>query len=273
MNTAIHSVALGNDVTLEYAEHGDPKGIPVIFLHGVTDSCRSFDPILPFLPDGVRALAISQRGHGHSSRPLAGYGFADFAGDVHRFMTALHLPSAILVGHSLGGLVAQRFAIDHPSRTLGLVLEATFPTLRGHAGVEAFWNTTIAQLTDPVDEDMIREFQQSTLALPIPPSFFATVVAESMKVPAGVWRAVFQECLATDFSHEVTRIAAPTLLMFGDRDTYCGPSEIDGLRRGFPHAQSIVYPSVGHAVHWEIPERFTRDVVSFVQEHCLHHAV
>lgn len=272
MNTTIHSLAFDNDITLEYAACGDPDGIPVIFLHGVTDSYRSFDPVLPFLPNGVRAFAISQRGHGHSSRPLAGYRFTDFAGDVHRFMTALGLPSAILVGHSLGGLVAQRLAIDHPSCTLGLVLEATFPTLRRHAGVQEFWNTTLAQLTDPVDEEMIREFQQSTLALPIPPSFFATVVAESMKVPAGVWRAVFQECLATDFSDEVARIAAPTLLMFGDRDRYCGPSEVDRLRRGFPHAQTIVYPSVGHAVHWEIPERFTRDVVSFARAHCLHHA-
>ena len=81
MQPTIHSVALGNDVTLEYAERGDPQGVPVIFLHGVTDSYRSFDPVLPYLPDGVRAFAISQRGHGHSSRPLSGYRFDDFAGD------------------------------------------------------------------------------------------------------------------------------------------------------------------------------------------------
>ena len=272
MQPTIHSVALGNDVTLEYAEQGDPQGVPVIFLHGVTDSYRSFDPVLPYLPDGVRVFAISQRGHGHSSRPLSGYRFDDFAADLDRFMTALHLPAAIIVGHSLGGMVAQRFAIDHPSRTLGLVLEATFPTLSGHAGVQEFWDTALAHLTDPVDEALIREFQQSTLALPIAPSFFETVVEESRKVPAGVWRAVFQECLATDFSGELTRIQAPTLLIFGDRDAYCGPSEVDGLKRGFPHARTVVYPSVGHAVHWEIPERFARDVVNFVQAHCLHHA-
>jgi non-heme chloroperoxidase len=267
------SISLGHDVTLEYAEYGDPKGVPVILLHGVTDSYRSFDPIVPYLPGTFCAIAISQRGHGHSSRPLTGYRYADFADDLDRFMTALRLPSAIIVGHSMGGLVAQRFAIDHPSRTLGLVLEATFPTICGHGGVQAFWDTTLAQLTDPVDEELVREFQQSTITLPIAPSFFATVVEESLKVPAHVWRATFREFLATDFSHELTRVQTPTLLLFGDRDLYCGPAEIDGLRRGLPHAQTIVYPSVGHAVHWEIPERFARDLVSFVQEHCLHHAI
>ena len=273
MPATIRSVALGHGVTLEYAEQGDPLGIPVIFLHGVTDSYRSFDPVLPFLPDGIHAFAISHRGHGHSSRPLADYRFTDFADDLYRFMTALGVPSAILVGHSLGGMVAQRFAIDHPSKTLGLVLEATFPTLSGHVGVQEFWNSSLAQLTDPVDEELIREFQQSTLALPIASSFFETVVEESRKVPADVWRAVFQECLTTDFSSEVPRIQAPTLLIFGERDTYCGRSEVDGLKRGFPHAHTIVYPDVGHAVHWEIPERFTRDIVRFVQAHSLHHAI
>lgn len=268
-----NSVSLAHDVTLEYAEYGDPAGVPVILLHGVTDSYRSFDPIVPYLPGGLRAIAISQRGHGHSSRPLTGYRYADFADDLDRFMTALGLPSAIIAGHSMGGLVAQRFAIDHPSRTLGLVLEATFPTICGHAGVQEFWDSTLAHLADPVDEELVRAFQQSTVALPIAPSFFATVVEESLKVPAHVWRATFGEFLATDFSHELTRVHAPTLLLFGERDVYCGPPEVDGLRRGFPRARTIVYPNVGHAVHWEIPERFTRDVVSFVQEQCLHHAI
>jgi non-heme chloroperoxidase len=267
------SVSLGHDVTLEYAEYGDAKGVPVILLHGVTDSYRSFDPIVPYLPGSFRAIAISQRGHGHSSRPLTGYRYADFASDVDRFMTVLDVPSAIIVGHSLGGMVAQRFAIDHPSRTLGLVLEATFPTLCGMTAVQELWDSAIKDLTDPVDEELVRSFQESTIALPIAPSFFATVIDESMKVPASVWRGVFAECLATDFTREIAQIAAPTLLVFGDRDAFCGPREVGVLRRELPHARTIVYPNVGHAVHWEIPERFAGDLVSFVQEHCLHHAL
>jgi non-heme chloroperoxidase len=266
------SVSLGHDVTLEYAEYGDPKGVPVIFLHGVTDSHRSFDPIVPYLPGAFRAFAISQRGHGHSSRPLAGYRYADFAGDLHRFMTELRLPSAIIVGHSMGSVVAQRFAIDHPSRTLGLVLVGAFPTLVGHPDLQQLWATELATLTDPVDDRLIREFQESTIALPIGSAFFETVLEESRKVPAAVWRATFAEFLSTDFSSELSRVQAPALMIWGDRDAFCRTPQIEALGRALPHARAVVYANVGHAVHWEVPERFAGDLVSFVQEHCLHHA-
>ncbi len=195
MVSTIQSVALGNDVTLEYAEQGDPGGIPVVCLHGVTDSYRSFDPVLPLLPKSFRVFAISQRGHGHSSRPLSGYRYADLADDVHRFMTALKLPSAIIVGHSMGSAVAQRFAIDHPSRTLGLVLAGAFLTIRGDATVEEFWTTTLATMTDPIDRRIAEDFQLSTLAMPVSQAFLDMVVGESLKVPAHVWRATFSEFL------------------------------------------------------------------------------
>ena len=272
MVSTIQSVDLGNDVTLEYAEQGDPGGIPVICLHGVTDSYRSFDPVLPFLPKSFHVFAVSQRGHGHSSRPLTAYRYADFADDVHRFMTALKLPSAIIVGHSMGSAVAQRFAIDHPARTLGVVLAGAFLTIRGAESVEEFWATTLATMADPVDRRIAEGFQLSTLAMPVSQAFLEMVVGESLKVPAHVWHATFSEFRATDFSGELGRISAPTLMVWGDQDAYCGQSHRDGLRRAIPHAQVRIYGGHGHALHWETPERFARDVVSFVHQHCLHHA-
>ena len=273
MVSTIQSVALGNDLTLEYAEQGDPGGIPVVCLHGVTDSYRSFDPVLPLLPKSFRVFAISQRGHGHSSRPLSGYRYADLADDVHRFMTALKLPSAIIVGHSMGATVAQRFAIDHPSRTLGLMLAGAFLTIRGNATVEEFWTTTLATMTDPIDRRIAADFQLSTLAMPVSQAFFDMVVGESLKVPAHVWRATFGEFLATDFSNDLTRITAPTLMVWGDQDSYCTQPHWEGLRRAIPHGQGRLYGGHGHALHWEAPDRFARDVVSFVHQHCLHHAL
>jgi alpha-beta hydrolase superfamily lysophospholipase len=56
-------------------------GVPVILLHGITDSWRSFEPVLPHLPASIRAFALSQRGHGDSERPAAGYHPRDFAAD------------------------------------------------------------------------------------------------------------------------------------------------------------------------------------------------
>ena len=114
----IKSVELVNQVRLCYAEQGDSSGVPIVFLHGATDSWRSFERVLPHLPESIRAFAVTQRGHGDSSRPATGYCPRDFAADLAAFMDALNLKTAIVAGHCMGGLVAQRFALDYPSRTL-----------------------------------------------------------------------------------------------------------------------------------------------------------
>lgn len=71
---------------LAYAEQGKPSGVPVLLLHGVTDSWRSFVPMLAHLPRSMHAFALSQRGHGDSDRPTAGYAPHDFAADLAAFV-------------------------------------------------------------------------------------------------------------------------------------------------------------------------------------------
>ena len=85
IQTRVDSIALPTGVTLEYATQGPETGTPVIFLHGVADSWRSFEGVLANLPPDMRVYAISQRGHGNSSRPAAGYLYQDFARDLRSF--------------------------------------------------------------------------------------------------------------------------------------------------------------------------------------------
>jgi pimeloyl-ACP methyl ester carboxylesterase/tetratricopeptide (TPR) repeat protein len=258
------TVALPNGITLEYAERGRASGIPVVFLHGVTDSWRSFEPVMELLPDTFRAISITQRGHGGSSKPDAGYLYRDMAGDLRAFMDALHLPSAIVVGHSMGSLVAQRFAVDEPDRVAGLVLVGAFSTLHANAGIHEYWNSTLKSLKDPIDPEVAKEFQVSTIARPVAPDLLETAVGESLQVPARVWRAAFKGFLETpDFSHELRRVTAPTLLVWGDRDAYADRAAQDALSAAIPRARLVTYRGGGHAVHWEDPAAFTHDLVSF----------
>ena len=262
---AERSVALSTGVTLRYVEHGPTSGVPVILLHGVTDSWRSFEPVLRRLPTTVRAFAITQRGHGDSDRPDSGYRYVDMSDDLGAFMDAMRLPSAVIVGHSMGSMVAQRFAIDHPDRVAGLVLAGAFATLQDHPAITDFVNTTIAGITDPIDRQMVREFQTSTLARAIPPAMLDTAVNESLKVPARVWRQTFRGFLDTpDFSDELGAVSAPTLIVWGDRDSYATRSDQDRLIDALPHARLLTYEGTGHALHWEDPDRFASDLAEFV---------
>jgi len=259
------SITLPNGVMLEYAEQGKPSGLPMVFLHGVTDSWRSFEGVLPYVPASVRAIAVSQRGHGGSSQP-DGYRFADFSTDIAMFLDALDIRAAVIVGHSMGSYVAQRFAVDHPERTLGLVLIGSFAQLRSNPVIGELWDSTIATLSDPVDPQFILEFQQSTLAQPVPPALLGTAVRESQKLPARVWRDTFGHFLEADFSNELARITAPTLVVWGDQDTIFPRSDQDALLEAIPHARLMVYPGAGHAVHWEEPAQFAVDLLTFADE-------
>jgi pimeloyl-ACP methyl ester carboxylesterase len=242
-------IDLATGTTLAYVESGDPRGTPVVLLHGYTDSWRSFERVLPLLPTSLRVFAITQRGHGNSQKPHHGYEPGAFAADVAAFLDAFGLERAVIVGHSMGATVGQRFAIDYPRRIKALVLEGAFLPSPARGEVEKFW---------------AEDFQQSTLARPVPPEFFETVVGESLKVPARVWQAALRPYLTTDFVHELEKILAPTLLVWGDRDAFALRADQEALANAIAGSQLVVYAGAGHSPHWEEPQRFAEQVVSFL---------
>lgn len=260
----VKSVELPNRVKLRYVEQGNPAGVPVLLLHGITDSWRSYERVLPYLPASLHAFALSQRGHGDSDRPATGYHPRDFAADLAAFMDALKLGSAIIVGHSMSSIIAQRFALDYLERVRGLVLVGSFVKLRDNPGVAELWEA-VSKLTDPIDPDFALEFQKSTLARPVPQAYLDAVVQESLKVPARVWKAALAGILETDHSEQLRKIKAPTLIVWGDQDAFCPRRDQDALAAGVAGSRLVVYRGTGHAIHWEEPDRFAADLAAFSQ--------
>jgi non-heme chloroperoxidase len=261
----IRSVALPTGVTLPYVAQGDPAGVPVVLLHGGTDSWRSFQPVLPYLPNSIRAFALTQRGHGDAGRPASGYHPRDFAADVAAFLDSQDLESAVIAGHSMGSTVALRFALDYPQRTRGLVPMGTFVRYQTNPVIVEFVEDVVSGLEDPIDRSVAQEFQESTLAGPISPSFLAAAVAESLKVPARVWRDLFAGLLDDEHMARLDRIAAPTLLIWGDQDAFVPESDQQTLLATITGSRLETYRGTGHAVHWEEPARFAADLTAFVE--------
>ena len=259
------TVMLPSGIALDYIEQGDRSGLPLILLHGYTDSWRSLQPLLAALPAEVRAIAFSQRGHGDSDKPRSRYDTAALAADLADVMHLLGIDAAVIAGHSMGSQVAQRFAIDHPRRTLGLVLLGAFTTLKGNPEVEALWNQAVATLDDPVDPGFVREFQQSTLARPVLPAFFETILAESLKVPAHVWRSALRGQIVEDVGADLAAIAAPTLVLWGDKDGIAGRGQQESIAAGISGARVIAYAGAGHGLHWEEPRRAAAGIAIFLR--------
>jgi pimeloyl-ACP methyl ester carboxylesterase len=260
------SVELPGQVTLPYVEQGDPLGVPLLLLHGFADSWRAFELVLPHLPESIHTFVPTQRGHGDASRPATGYRPRDFAGDLQLFMEALRLDAAFIVGGSSGGFTARRFAIDHPGRTLGLLLAGSPFTLRDKPGVREMWESTFSKLTDPLDPGFVRKFVASTLARPVPEAFFETIVRENLKVPARVWTATMEGLLEDDSSEELHEISAATLIAWGDQDAIIPRSDQEKLAAAIPQSRLVVYPGAGHAFYWEEPRCLASDVVAMIKE-------
>jgi pimeloyl-ACP methyl ester carboxylesterase len=269
MAVILKTIELSTHVSLPYVEQGDHSGEPVILLHGFLDSWRSFARMLPHLPESIHAFSLTQRGHGDASRPTAGYSIVDFADDLGAFMDGLNLATAVIVGHSMGSAVGLRFAIDRPERTAGLVLIGASSNIGSTPAARKFWDSTLSKLTDPVEPALVRQMTEGLLAQRVPQEFLDAAVRESLKVPAFVWREAFESRWRRvgDFSGELSQIKAPTLIVWGDRDSRYPQSEQEALVRAITDARLVVYSGAGHMLHWEEPERFSADLVTFIKNH------
>ncbi|MEX2650550.1 MAG: alpha/beta hydrolase [Alphaproteobacteria bacterium] len=257
------AVELPTGVTVTYVESGDPAGVPVVCLHGYADSLRSFETMARAMPRSLRVIAYSQRGHGDATRPETGYRLADFATDALAFIDAIGLRKAVLVGHSMGSLVAQSLALDAPDRLSGMVLIGSAAAVTGNAPVQDLWQGTVRHLTDPVDPAFVRDFQTGTSATRIDPAFQEVVVAESMKLPARVWRETLGGLLDFDHTDALRRVKTPTLILWGDQDVLFSAADQERLRAALPHAVFTAYQGAGHNTQWEQPERVAKDVTRF----------
>lgn len=275
----VSRVDVADNLTLEYASQGRHGGAAtLLLLHGITDSWRSFEGVMPHLPADWHVIALTQRGHGGSGKPTRAdgdsgeprpaYRTRDFAADAAALVRALHLPPLVVVGHSMGAANAMRFAIDHPMLVRGVVAAGAFASFGDKPELAAFVREQIAPLVDPIPRELAQAFQQDTIARPVAPGLLDglldTAVDESLRVPAHVWREAFEQLLTDDFRAGLSRITMPVLLVQGAADVFVPEADTQRLLRELPHARASVWAGAGHAMHWEEPARFADEIVRFV---------
>jgi non-heme chloroperoxidase len=261
-NPVINSIELSTNVRLEYTEQGNPDGIPVILLHGFSDSWHSFDMIMPYLPASIHVYSITQRGHGNSSKPFQGYQPEDFAKDIADFIQQMGIKNPVLLGHSMGSTVVQCFAGKYPLLTRGIILVGALADYEKPDMIE--FKKTIDQLTDPVDSLFSAEFQKSTIHRPIPPEMLKLFIEESEKLPAHVWKGVAAGWSSSVYTTQLKNYNNPALLIWGDKDSFASKKDQQILQQSLKKSTLKVYEGTGHAVHWEEPNRFAKDVADFV---------
>ena len=259
-------VALVSGVELRYVEFGDPNGEVLIFLHGFTDSWRGWELNLPHLSPAYHTFALSQRGHGDSSKPACCYQVADYVGDLLAFLDARHITRATLIGHSMGSYIAYQLARDQPERVERLVLlgwgplHPTSPAARERV-VTLY--TYVESLEEAMDPAFVRSWITSNTVNPLPEAYLEARVTDSLKVPLVTWQQMLASRLAAAAAPTRDPIQVKTLVLYGDRDVYVREGR-QILAAEIPQARVITYPGTGHALHWDQPQRFIADLQAFL---------
>jgi rifampin ADP-ribosylating transferase len=257
----VREIHVATGVTLRYLEQGDPSGRVILLLHAWGESLGCFDRLIPLLPASARVLALDQRGHGGAEKPAGGYELSAFAADVEAFLDAVGVTAAVLVGSSSGGYVAQRAALDHPTRVSGLVLVGTPRSLQARPA----FADEVERLTDPVDPSWVRG---SLTWFPrfhdVPDRYVDGRVRDGLRLPARVWRDTLTGLVTATAPTDTGTITAPCLIIWGERDELLPAEDQLRLAAAIPGSRLVTYPDTGHLVLWEQPDRLAADLIAFV---------
>lgn len=266
MSTLInsHQATLSNGQRLHYVDNGAASPT-IVFLHGYTDSWRSFELLFPLLTPSFRLIALDQRGHGETPRAES-YRIADFAADAIGFLEQLAAGPVHLVGHSLGTIVAQRVAEQRPDLLQSLILIGPARTARAHPGLLEF-REELKQLGDRVPIDFIEQFQAGTTKVPLSNTQLSVFVAESAKLDLKTWTGALDGLIDEPAGFPDLPPELAVLTLWGEEDTIFDRDAQLALSHAATRHTAINYPDVGHAPHWEIPSRVAHDIRGFVSSH------
>jgi 3-oxoadipate enol-lactonase len=260
MATFVH-----DGLTLWYEESGN--GAPVIFLAGTMGDHTQWDVVVPQLKS-LRAITPDNRDIGNSSLDRRDYTVRDMAGDVLALMGHLELERASIVGHSLGGKIAQEVALLAPARVDKLVLVSS------SAKHDVYSRSLLEHwisLREEIADDLV--FVEAICLCTMGPEALARVplsdAAEMWLMKTELQRGSsfirnVEASLASDTLARLGEIQAPTLVVYGDCDRIFTTKHGEQLVAGIPSAQGVVMEGCGHAPMADRPAEFARLLQEFL---------
>jgi pimeloyl-ACP methyl ester carboxylesterase len=252
-------------LTLWYEESG--SGAPVIFVAGTMSDHTTWDIIVPQL-NGLRSITLDNRDIGNSSVARRDYTVRDMAGDVLALMGHLSLEHASIVGHSLGGKIAQELALLAPARVDRLVLVCS--SAQHDVQSRSLMDLWIS-LREEIADDLV--FVQTICLCAMGPNTLAQIplrdAAELWMARSKVQRGSafirnVEASLISDTLARLGEIQAPTLVIYTDVDRVFPQTHGEQLTAGIPGAQGVLMENCGHAPMAERPAEFARILQQFL---------
>ena len=248
------------------------RGAPVVLLHGLGASMYAWRRNLAAVAAaGFRVIAFDNRGFGLSDKPSAPYDNAAYARLVIALMDSLLLTDAVLVGHSMGGAIAAQVAIEYPARVRGLVvvgsagLGAREPLLFRVARWPVLGPAALALRGRGFTARLLRStyYDPGKVTEADVDQYYAPVAQPEY---GRALRGVLQQFRFTALEGRLDRIAAPTLVLWGEEDRWVPMGLGRALAAGITRSAFVTVPRAGHSVQEEAPDEVNHLVIRFLKD-------
>jgi 3-oxoadipate enol-lactonase len=258
-----------NGLELNYRLEGDGPET-VVLVNGLADDLETWDyQVEPLLTTGYRVLRFDNRGVGESSKPIGPYTSRMFAEDTKALVDHLGLSSFHMVGISMGGMIAQEYALGWPADLASVVLACTYAAPGPFCGrMYAFW-------ADLAAHSGLSSVMRDVALWCFTPEFFEDrpeeaaeydIALRMINQPVPAYLAQLWSIQHHDTTDRIANISTPTLVLAGDRDILIPVALSKRLHEAIPGAEWATTAG-GHACVWEHPDDFNRCVIEFLSRH------
>jgi pimeloyl-ACP methyl ester carboxylesterase len=262
-----------NDIEMYYEITG--SGDPLVLISGLGYGLWWWHKMIPTLAEHYRVIAFDNRGAGQTDKPAGPYNVAMLAADTAGLMDALEIDKAIVVGHSMGGYVAQELALTQPDLIRKLVLASTNFAGPNHIPItQEALAVIMNQAMDPM------EYMRRGAAIACAPGFaeaFPEIVEEmaAYRATAPVPPAAYQAQLAVGmglvskeacFEDKLKTMQIPTIIFTGDSDKVVPPGNADLLAQVIPNSRVYVLENAGHHFAFDAPDRAAAALIDLLAE-------
>jgi pimeloyl-ACP methyl ester carboxylesterase len=264
--------AHANGIDIYYEIHG--SGDPLILINGLGYDLWMWHKMVPGLAEHFQAIVFDNRGVGQTDKPEGPYTAQLLADDTAGLLEALGIPQAAVLGHSMGGFVAQALALSRPELVSKLILSATNFGGPHHIPVTP---EALAVLTD-MEADPIERLRRGIVVSTAPgfaeehPEIIDEWVAHRVENPIlpepyqaqiAIGMALMAE--EASFEHRLKDVRAPTLILFGVDDKVVPPGNAELLAREIPHSTIKILPNAGHFYPFDATNAAVTAIVRFLR--------